>query len=152
MFRASISVSFLLEVFQSPVRVSLSFICRSYIFQHNADQERAATGWKVLTNTTSKDICVVPRHASTRLSIRWSLPERERILGPLCQEECFFLLCMCDLLFLLETSGSFCKFNSFLFIYLFIFLNLILNLFIYLFVPYILMINWIVWNRTVFDI
>ena len=45
-FRASIRVSFLLEVCQSPVRVSLWFICGSCIFQHNADRKRAATGWR----------------------------------------------------------------------------------------------------------
>ena len=63
-FRASKRVSFLLEVCQSPVRVSLYFICGSCIFQHNADRERAATGWKELTNARSKDVCVLPRHAS----------------------------------------------------------------------------------------
>ena len=90
-FRASIRVSFLLKVCQSPVRVSLLFICGSCIFQHNADRERAATGWKGLTDATSKDVCVVPRHQkATMLSKRWSQPERERIAGPLCQEDDFF--------------------------------------------------------------
>ena len=57
-------------------------------------------------------------------------------LVPFVKRNAFFLLCMRHLLFLLETSGIFCKFNSFLFIYLFIFLNSILNFLIYLFVPY----------------
>ena len=78
-FRASIRIRFLLEVCQSPVRVSLQFSCGSCIFQLNDDQERAATGWKGLTNATSKDVCVVARlRKATLLSKRWSLPERER--------------------------------------------------------------------------
>ena len=76
---------FLLEVCQSPVS------CGSCIFQHNADRERAATGWKGLTNATSKDVCMVPRHQKAMmLSKCWSLPERERMPGPICQEECLF--------------------------------------------------------------
>ena len=60
--------------------------------------------------------------------------KRKIISSPLSRGNAFFLLCMCHLLFLLETSGSFCKFNSFLFINLFF--NLILNFLIYSFVPY----------------
>ena len=52
------------NVCQSPIRVSLLFICGSFIFQHTVDREMAATGWKGLTNATSKDVCVVPRHVS----------------------------------------------------------------------------------------
>ena len=63
-FRVSIRVSFLLEVCQSPVKVSLKFSCGSCIFQHNTDRERATTGWKWLTIATSKDVGVVPRHVS----------------------------------------------------------------------------------------
>ena len=54
------------------------------------------------------------------LLVRPALPERERMPGPLCQEEMpFFLLRMRHLVFLLGTSGSFCKFNSFLFPFFF---------------------------------
>ena len=48
-------------------------------------------GWKGLTNALSNDICVVPRHQSAMmLSIRRSLPERERACTPL-SGGCFFL-------------------------------------------------------------
>ena len=44
-----------------------------------------------MVNPTSKDVCVVPRHQeATMLSKRRSLPERGRMPGPLCQEECLF--------------------------------------------------------------
>ena len=56
------------------------------------------------------------------------LKEKDNIV-PFVKRKAFFLLRVRHLLFLSETSGSFCKFNSFLFIYLF-FKNLILNLFI----------------------
>ena len=52
------------------------------------------------------------------------LKEKE-CLVPFVKRNAFFLLRMRHLLFLLGTSGSFCKFNSFIFL----FLNLILNLF-----------------------
>ena len=117
-FRTSIRVSFLLEVRQSPVRVSLLFICGSWIFQHNADRERAATGWKGLTDATSKDLCVVPRHVINdvikTLVTAW---KRKNAWSPLSRGMPFFLLYIRHLLFLLETSGSFCKFNSFLFLF-----------------------------------
>ena len=125
-FRASIRVSFLLEVCQSPVRVSLWFSSGSCIFQHNADRERAATGGQGLTNATSKDVCVVPRHQkATMLSKRWSLPEREWIAGLLCHEECLFSFTHTSPPFPVRDLWSFCKFNSFLLLF---FLNLILNL------------------------
>ena len=58
------------------------------------------------------------------------LKEKDSIV-PFVKRNAFFLLRMCHLLFLLETSGSVCKFDSFLF---YLFFNLILNvLFIYLF-------------------
>ena len=51
--------------------------------------------------------------------------------GPLCQEQCPFLLRMRHPLFLLGTCWGFCKFNSFLFLFLFLKYNFIfLNLFI----------------------
>ena len=65
------------------------------------------------------------------LLVRRTLPERERIHCSLYQEEIlFFLFTHASSPFPLETSGSFSKFNSFLFIYLFIFLNLIFYLLI----------------------
>ena len=63
--------------------------------------------------------------------------KRKDNIVPFVKRKSFFLLRMCHLLFLLETSGSFCKFNSFLFIYLSIFLKFNFRFFIYLFVPYI---------------
>ena len=56
------------------------------------------------------------------------LKEKDNMV-PFVKRNAFFLLRMRHLIFLLETSGSFCKFDSFLFIF-------ISNFFNYLFVPY----------------
>ena len=60
------------------------------------------------------------------------LKEKESLVPFVKRMPFFFYACVIPF-FLLGTSGSFCKFNSFLLISFF---NLILNLFIYLFVPY----------------
>ena len=87
---------------------------------------------------TNKDVGVVPKTPDSKmvLLVRRTLPERERILCSLCQEESLFSFTHATSPFPLETSGSFFKFNSFLFIYLFIFLKSNFLFFIYLFVPY----------------
>ena len=79
---------------------------------------------KGLTDATSNDVCVGPKTPDSKmvLLVRRTLPERERILCSLCQEESlFFSFTHASPPFPLETSGSFFKFNSFLLIYLFIY-------------------------------
>ena len=89
--------------------------------------------WKGLTNATSKDVCVVPKHQTAKWCYQFAGHglKRERKPVPLCQEDAFFLLRMRHPLFLSGTSGSFCKFKfPFFFLIQFkFFLN-------YLFVPY----------------
>ena len=122
-FRASIRVSFLLVVCQNPVKnLAHSSLVGPCIFQHNADRERAATGWKGLTIATSKDGGVVPRHDSNNvirtLVTAW---KRKNTLLPLSRGKpfCFYA---CVIPFSCYGSlGVFYEFNSFLFIYLFIY-------------------------------
>ena len=100
-FRASIRVSFLLEVCQSPVRVSLLFSCGSCIFQHNADRERAATGWKGLTDATSKDVCVVPKHQTAKWCCWFDghcLKEKGGLV-PFVKRKCLFFFYACVISF-----------------------------------------------------
>ena len=74
------------------------------------------------------------QNTSTRLSIRWSLPETERILCPLCQEEMPFFLST-------DASSPFpvmnlWKFSANLIVFfLFIYFLFKFNFFTYLFVP-----------------
>ena len=78
---------------------------------------------KGLTDSTSKDVGVVPKTPDSKmvLLLRRTLPESSRILCSLFQEENLFSFTHSSSPFPLRTSGSFFKFNSFLFIYLFIF-------------------------------
>ena len=87
---------------------------------------------KGLTDATSQDIGVVPKTPDSKmvLLVRRTLPESQRILCSLYQEESLFSFTHASSPFALETSGSFFKFNSFLFIYLFFFFNLIFYSFI----------------------
>ena len=67
---------------------------------------------------------VVPKTPDSKmvLLVRRTLPEKRKIiLSPFSRGKSFFLFTHASSPFLLETSGSFFKFNSFLFIYLFIF-------------------------------
>ena len=75
---------------------------------------------------------VVPKTPDSKMVLLvWrTLPERERYFAPFIKRKSFFLFMHASSPFPLETSGSFFKFNSFLFIYLFIFLDLIFYLFI----------------------
>ena len=66
---------------------------------------------------------LVPKTPDSKmvLLVRRTLPERARILCFLCQEESLFSFTHALSPIPLDISGSFFKFNSFLFIYLFIF-------------------------------
>ena len=91
---------------------------RKCFFQHTVDRERAATGWEGLTDATSKDVCVMPRHTRKQRccqDVGHCLKEKE-CLGPFVKMNVFFfLLRMRHPFFLLGTPGSFCEFKSFRF-------------------------------------
>ena len=89
--------------------------------------------------TATKDVCVVPKTLDSKmvLLVRRTLPERERMLCSLYQNESLFSFTHASSPFpvmdIWEFSANLIVF--FLFIYLLL-LFLILDLFIYLFVPY----------------
>ena len=66
-----------------------------------------------------------PKHQHEVINPLVTAWKRKNLWSPLSRGNTFFLLRMRNLLFLLETSGSFCKFNSFLFLIF----NLIFNFF-----------------------
>ena len=76
---------------------------------------------KVLTDATSKDVCVVSKTPDSKMAllVRRTLPERERMTRPLCQEEnAFFLFMHASSPFpVMDHWEFFCKFNSFLLIF-----------------------------------
>ena len=78
---------------------------------------------KGLTNATSWDVAWCPKHQAAKWCCRFDghcLKEREHFT-PFIKRKFFLLFTHESSPFPLETSGSFFKFNSFLFIYLFIF-------------------------------
>ena len=75
---------------------------------------------------------MVPKHQTPKRCCCFDghcLKEKE-CLVPFVKKNAFFLLRMSHLLFLLGTSGSFCKFNSFLFLFFKNLIKIFLNLFI----------------------
>ena len=99
------------------------------------ERERVSCDWVKGTNRryVQRRMCGA-QNTSTRLSIRWTLLERERMTRPLCQEEMpFFYACVIPFS-CYGPLGVFCKFNSFfLFIY---FLKFNFNFF-YLFIRFL---------------
>ena len=91
---------------------------------------------KGLTDATSQDVAWCPKHQTAKWCCWFDghcLKEKDDIVSFL-KGKIFFSFTHASSPFPLETSGSFFKFISFLFIYLFIFFKLIF--FLYLFVPY----------------
>ena len=100
---------------------------------------------KGLTNATSQDVAWCPKHQTAKWC-GWfdghCLKEKDNIV-PFFKRKILFSFTHASSPFPLETSGSFFKFNSFLFIYLFIFFKF--NFFINLFVPYNY--GWFTYNK-----
>ena len=87
---------------------------------------------KRLTNATSQDVAWCPKHQTAKWCCWFDghcLKEKDDIVF-FFKRKILFSFTHASSPFPLETSGSFFKFNSFLFIYSFIFLNLIFYLFI----------------------
>ena len=92
---------------------------------------------KGLTNATSQDVAWCPKHQKAKWCCWFDghCLKKKEYFAPFIKRKSFFLFTLASSPFPLETSGSFFKFNSFLFIYLINYFKF--NLFIYLFVPYI---------------
>ena len=87
---------------------------------------------KGLTDATSWDVAWCPKHQTAKWCCWFDghYLKKKEYFAPFIKRKSFFLFTHASSPFPLETSGSFFKFNSFLFICLFIFLNLIFYLFI----------------------
>ena len=112
-FRPSIRVSFLLEVCQRSVRVSLKFICGSFIFQHNSDRERESCYW--VKGTNQRHVQRRMRGAQTPVGndvvkTRVTSWKRKKTCSPL-SRGCLFSLRMCHPFLSSGTSGNFCEFK-----------------------------------------
>ena len=87
---------------------------------------------KGLTDATSQDVTCCPKQQTAKWCCWFDghCLKAQEYFAPFIKRKSFFLFTHASSPFPLETSGSFFKFNSFLFIYLFIFLNLFIYSFL----------------------
>ena len=124
-----------MHVCQSPVVLVCSFHFVVFIFQHIVYRERDATGWKGLTNATSKDVWRGAQNTRQQNGVVNSLVtawKRKKICSPLSGGSFFLYACLIPF----SCQGPLRVFTNLIVFFSFFLIQFNFFLFVYLFVPY----------------